>query len=822
MYEWIRVCFAVYALIITTSRAQLHGGVRIVDGTSAGSGRVEVFINSQWSTVCDDLWDIRDADVVCRQLGYPRALAAASGNTFPMGNGSILLGGVGCVGNESSLLDCAAQLTNCNHMEDAGVYCFGSIEAPITLGNNGLVMIQYSSEVKPICAVGWDTTAANVACRQLGFSSATSASSLTEQMETQAWLTDIRCNGDETVLSYCRHSGFLRQNCPNNRFAGVSCSTERLVSVPYVQSRLVDGSARNGRLEVYYEGEWGSVCPTDWRYSNALVVCRQLGYFSAEEFDDTSPPSSPTSTLIHFTSVRCTGLEFNIGQCQWSTETSSCSSAVGVRCTQQPENVDQLMEFQLRLVGLDGRIIQRPTNITNTAFTAIGRLDVLYSGHLGTVCSDGFTDASREVACKQLGYIRHSSTSTTPTPGRGQIWMHNVMCGVNDTSLDQCPFAGWGVVPSQCTHSMDLQLKCQGIEEMTPNCGPIPVVENSTPIQNMARVTYTCLDGFTLTGEATLSCLVNGSWSPGPPICNGTNCGPPPNITDGIVQNITSTKVNGIAFYKCISGYQFDTPNDQLICDTTGDWVVTRPVCRDIDECQNETTNNCIVNAELCINRIGSYECCNASELQCQQKAGIYPTSSDDGLSSIEQTSLIIGGVLVFLIAILFAVTIIIVAYIYMFAPRELAVERDTDLRRGNITHPRHMGLSLKEQRKKKGKKKGQNKVRMAMSQLAAYDNVNPMLNDGDDEMDDEPEEIPSGPGLVNPLLMRRMSQASRGRSRRSSVVSATAEDTKPEVSMVMREKSSKPDSRPISRSVTFDKSAGKESDSESSMDPYD
>lgn len=47
-------------------------------------------------------------------------------------------------------------------------------------------------------------------------------------------------------------------------------------------------------------------------------------------------------------------------------------------------------------------------------------------------------------------------------------------------------------------------------------------------------------------------------------------------------------------------------------------------VLTDIDECQNETTNNCIVNAELCINRIGSYECCNASEPQCQQKAGIY------------------------------------------------------------------------------------------------------------------------------------------------------------------------------------------------------
>ena len=97
---------------------------------------------------------------------------------------------------------------------------------------------------------------------------------------------------------------------------------------------------------------------------------------------------------------------------------------------------------------------------------------------------------------------------------------------------------------------------------------------------------------------------------------------------------------------------------------------------------------------------------------------------SEDELSSIERTSLIIGGILVFLIAVLIALTIIIVVYIYMFAPRELyankqkvhfindsspscrAVERDTDGRRGNITHPRHMGLSLKEQRKMKGKKK--------------------------------------------------------------------------------------------------------------------
>ena len=54
-----------------------------------------------------------------------------------------------------------------------------------------------------------------------------------------------------------------------------------------------------------------------------------------------------------------------------------------------------------------------------------------------------------------------------------------------------------------------------------PNCGPIPVVENSTPIQNNARVLYACLSGFTLFGSPILTCLANETWSPSPPICNG-------------------------------------------------------------------------------------------------------------------------------------------------------------------------------------------------------------------------------------------------------------------------------------------------------------
>ena len=61
--------------------------MRLVNGTGPGSmdGRVEVFHNGTWGTVCDDYWDIRDAEGVCRQLGYVRAISAESSGRF--GNG---------------------------------------------------------------------------------------------------------------------------------------------------------------------------------------------------------------------------------------------------------------------------------------------------------------------------------------------------------------------------------------------------------------------------------------------------------------------------------------------------------------------------------------------------------------------------------------------------------------------------------------------------------------------------------------------------------------------------------------------------------------
>ena len=102
------------------------GLVRLVGGSWSGEGRVEIYHNGIWGKVCDDAWDIKDAQVVCRSLGFSNASDAPISAHFGQGSGQIWLGNVKCLGHESSLAMCLHSgwgKYKCGHNEDASVIC---------------------------------------------------------------------------------------------------------------------------------------------------------------------------------------------------------------------------------------------------------------------------------------------------------------------------------------------------------------------------------------------------------------------------------------------------------------------------------------------------------------------------------------------------------------------------------------------------------------------------------------------------------------------------------------------------------------------------
>lgn len=94
---------------------------------------------------------------------------------------------------------------------------------------SGRVEVQYEGLWGTVCDHCWDINAANVVCRQLGFRRAESAKCCAGfgAGSGQIFLDEVRCNGDEPSLSFCRHLGWTAHNCSHQNDAGVFCTNGR-------------------------------------------------------------------------------------------------------------------------------------------------------------------------------------------------------------------------------------------------------------------------------------------------------------------------------------------------------------------------------------------------------------------------------------------------------------------------------------------------------------------------------------------------------------------------------------------------------------------
>ncbi|NXI89251.1 DMBT1 protein, partial [Rhipidura dahli] len=157
------------------------------------AGRVEVYSGGTWSTICQEGWELRDATVVCRELGCGTALEAPSSARFGGGTGPLWPYIPDCSGTEESLWECGrTERRECGRGGGAGAVCSGLGRAPrgvpgravtavhpfaeqlsVRLAGGrgrcrGFLEVSRNDTWGRVCANGTSPGTAAAVCRQLG------------------------------------------------------------------------------------------------------------------------------------------------------------------------------------------------------------------------------------------------------------------------------------------------------------------------------------------------------------------------------------------------------------------------------------------------------------------------------------------------------------------------------------------------------------------------------------------------------------------------------------------------------------------------------
>ncbi|XP_066433414.1 scavenger receptor cysteine-rich type 1 protein M160-like [Eleutherodactylus coqui] len=317
--------------------------LRLVDGPSRCAGRVEIYHDGRWGTICDDSWNKTDADVVCKQLGCGYGVKATTGGYYRKGTGEIWLDDVQCAGNETHIQDCPANQYgkhNCDHEEDAGAICSGHREYRLAHGPQsccGYLEAKHGDTWGSVCEIDAELRTANVVCRELRCGDAVPSLLNYTRRPGPIWREKIHCVGNESSVYGCLRRD-VEGNCTKQNPPAIECKAP---------VRLYGGNTEcEGLLEVRYGGEWRAVqYYRSYSESVANIVCRELGCNTANAQHLVTTGDIFVDDYRRSLDLRCTGGESSLSQCRYlHNSLYPSASLMGVKCSGErlSNDLDQL------------------------------------------------------------------------------------------------------------------------------------------------------------------------------------------------------------------------------------------------------------------------------------------------------------------------------------------------------------------------------------------------------------------------------------------------------------------------------------------------
>ena len=367
----IRLTSWLFSLILLVSfqgrgSAQNYGDLRLLQGDRTDSsfvaGRLEIFINSTWGSICADNFNITDAHVACRQLGFVGAVSTNTSFHTPYGRGRegpIWLDEVSCTDpNLMHILSCpntGLGEHDCDHFSDVAVVCIDeprlSDPEPMdvrlregTFPSEGRLEIFCNDQWEVVCnQESFQKDEADAVCRQLGFTEASGFSTEgrvgSGDLQLPVWQGQLDCPVNESsVISSCGECPDTASSNPPSECSVVTVQCAH--TVPYGSLRLVQGNdsptgISEGRLEIFKNGLWGTVCSSTFDILAANISCRQLGFVRAVGFDNSTDAGFGVGTdPVLLTGFECSEDSQTLIECSTDfLEECDHSQDVAVFCT---------------------------------------------------------------------------------------------------------------------------------------------------------------------------------------------------------------------------------------------------------------------------------------------------------------------------------------------------------------------------------------------------------------------------------------------------------------------------------------------------------